>query len=383
MAKTGTFKIYTVDKLHVQYMIPKMIYDRFAQSSNDTFEFNLSGNDSKYPDIKLNRNQKDKFRFIISIRTPDYDNVAYFDFGEFVIKPESSKSIVERTAIGQKIDNTGTCYINVKNKALYEPLSTTYIPNDFKHQRGFKIKTKIDPKHMNQYVKKLPMRPIKSWSENSTNSIFALNYISEAIGISFVQVVNFEIAFDGNINYGKKILNKIRDEKFVPVIHKDKDKGKRDKGEADNKDEYKDYNLDKRLRGITIMHSTTRKELVDMSLYISIKDKDLQLKSYNKSKEIEIKDYEKQYILNKIGRECDIFRLEITVRPSILKGIIQKYYGYNGLTKEEGFNQSNFDFLFALTDETELERVFKDLLERIIYFYPTNDPDTKISILDL
>jgi hypothetical protein len=107
------------------------------------------------------------------------------------------------------------------------------------------------------------------------------------------------------------------------------------------------------------------------------------LKSYNKTKEIGIKDFEKQYILDKIGKDCDIFRLEITVKPAILKGIIQKYYGYKGLTKDEGFNESNFDFLFALTDETELERIFKDLLEKIIYFYPTNAPDTKISILDL
>lgn len=383
MAKTGTYKIYTVDKLHVQYMIPKMVYDSFAQSNNDTFEFKLSGNNSSYPDIKLFRNKKNKFSFIISIRTPDYDNVSYFDFAEFVIKPESNKPERERTAIGQKIDNTGTCYINVKNQALYEPLSTTYIPIEFKHQRGFKIKTKIDPKHLNQYVHSLPARPVKSWDKNSTNSIFALNYISKAIGISFVQVVNFEIAFDGNTNYGKKILHKIRDEKFVPVIHRDKDKGKRDKSETSIKDEYTDYNSDKRLRGITIMHSTTRKELVDMSLYVSIKNKDLQLKSYNKTKEIGIKDFEKQYILDKIGKDCDIFRLEITVKPAILKGIVQKYYGQNGLTKEEGFFQSNFDFLFALTDETELERIFKDLLERIIYFYPTNAPDTKISILDL
>jgi hypothetical protein len=383
MAKTGTIKIYTVDKLHVQYMIPKTVYDRFAQSDNDTFEFNVDGNDSSYPDIKLLRNRKDKFRFIISIRTPDYDKVAYFDFAEFVIKPESRKSEVERTAIGQKIDNSGTCYINVKNQALYEPLSTTYIPKDFIHQRGFRVKTKIDPKHMNQYVKSLPARPVKSWDKNSTNSIFALNYISEAIGISFVQVVNFEISFDGNMNYGKKILDKIREEKFIPVIHRDKDKGKINKDEKSNKEEYSDINSDKRLKGITVMYSTTRKKLVDMSLYVSIKNKDLQLKSYNKTKEIGIKDFEKQYILDKIGKDCDIFRLEITVKPAILKGIIQKYYGYKGLTKDEGFNESNFDFLFALTDETELERIFKDLLEKIIYFYPTNDPDTKISILDL
>ena len=383
MAKTGTFKIYTVDKLHVQYMIPKTVYDSFAQSNNDTFEFNVNGNDGSYPDIKLFRNKKNKFSFIISIRTPDYDNVSYFDFAEFVIKPESNKSARERTAIGQKIDYSGTCYINVKNQALYEPLSTTYIPKDFIHQRGFRIKPKIDPKHMNQYVKSLPARPVKSWDKNSTNSIFALNYISEAIGISFVQVVNLEISFDGNANYGMKILKTIHNPKYVPVIHRDKDKGKTVKTEADNKDEYKDFNSDKRLRGITIMHSTTRKEQVDMSLYVSIKNKELQLKSYNKTKEIGIKDFEKQYILDKIGKDCDIFRLEITVKSAILKGIIQKYYGYNGLTKDEGFYESNFDFLFALTDETELERIFKDLLERIIYFYPTNDPDIKISILDL
>jgi hypothetical protein len=383
MAKTGTFKIYTVDKLHIQYMLPKEVYDRFSQTEDKTFTFNMENNDSVYPDIKLVRNKKDKFRLIILIRTPDYEKVEYFEFAEFVIKAESKKSVKERTAIGQKIDNTGTCYINVKNHVFYEPLLKTYIPKTFYRPRGFKIKTKIDPKNINQYVKNLPARAVKSWYENSTNSIFALNYISEAIGISFVQVVNFEICFDGNTNYGLKILQMIRNPKFVPVIHRDKDKGKKDKSEADNKNEYKDYNSDKRLRGITVMNSTTRKELVDMSLYVSIKNKDLQLKSYNKSKEIEIKDYEKQYILDKIGRDCDIFRLEITAKPPQVKNIIKKFYGYNGMSEGLDFNQSNFDFLFALTDETELETIFKDLLEKIIYFYPVNDPDTKISILDL
>jgi len=204
----------------------------------------------------------------------------------------------------------------------------------------------------------MPPRTVKTWSQVSSNGIFLLNQIADFLGIHFLSFTNFEIALDGNSNYGSKIWQAIRMPELVPFI---------------NGKSYEDIDSNKRLDGIGLHYSVTRKRQVDMTLYISFKDTNLKLKSYNKSREVEKNKYRKSYILNKVGKDCELFRLEITATDNQIKPLINKLYGKN----------READFIHALTDEYALKNIFEYWIEKLIYFRLGNKEGQKVSILDL
>ena len=110
-----------------------------------------------------------------------------------------------------------------------------------------------------------------------------------------------------------------------------------------------------------------------MTLYISFEDSSLKLKSYNKTREVEKNKFRKKYILSKVNRNSELFRLEITATDKQIKPLINKLYGKN----------SESDFIHALTDEYELKRVFEYWIEKLIYFRLGDKEGQKVSIFDL
>jgi len=185
-----------------------------------------------------------------------------------------------------------------------------------------------------------------------------LNQIADFIGVHFLSFTNFEIALDSNVNYGSKIWQTIRKPEIVPFV---------------NGKSYEDYESGKRLEGIGLYYSITRKRQVDMTIYFSFKDSTLKLKSYNKSKEIESNKYRKKYILDKLGRNCELFRLEITATDKQIRPLINKFYG----------NNREADFIHALTDEYELKRIFEYWIEKLIYFRLGDKAGQKVTIFNL
>ena len=345
MAGQGIFQVFTIDKIGVRYMIPKTVFDKFALTSKN--EWHFSTNDSsgenimQLPEMKIVRTDK-KLRFKIHILFP-YDSTDYFEFGNFVISPESKLTVEERTLIGQKVDDSGACYINVNNEVFYNPLISTHLPATFYKRKGTHVRTKVKPSKISLQAELAQPQTAKTWTQTSSNGIFLLNKIADFLGIHFLSFTNFEIALDGNVNYGSKIWQTIRKPELVPFI---------------NGKSYEDHKSEKRLAGIGLYYSITRKRQVDMTIYFSFKDETLKLKSYNKSKEIETNRYRKKYILNKIGRNCELFRLEITATDKQIKPLINKMYGKN----------RESDFIHALTDEYELKRIFEYWIEKLVYF---------------
>jgi hypothetical protein len=314
------------------------------------------------PEMKITSTGK-KLRFKIHILLP-YDSTDYFEFGDFIIIPESKLTVEERTLIGEKIDDSGACYINVNNEVFYKPLISTYLPATLYKKKGTraratsKVKVKVKATNISIHAQLAQSQPVKTWTQNSSNSIFLLNQIANFLGVHFLSFTSFEIALDGNVNYGSKIWQAIRKPELIPFI---------------NGKSYEDYESDKRLDGIGLYYSITRKRQVDMTIYFSFKDSTLKLKSYNKSKEIETNSYRKRYILNKIGRDCELFRLEITATDKQIRPLINKLYGIN----------SEADFIHALTDEYELKRIFEYWIEKLIYFRLGDKAGEKVTIFNL
>ncbi|MDD4993534.1 MAG: hypothetical protein PHR83_15010 [Paludibacter sp.] len=364
MAGQGIFQVFTIDKIGVRYMIPKTVFDKFILNSKTEWHFSTddpSGeNIMQLPEMKIVRTDK-KLRFKIHILFP-HDSTDYFEFGDFVISHESKLSIEERTLIGEKIDDSGACYINVNNEVFYNPLITTNLPATFYKKKGTRAKAtskvKVKPTNISLHAQLAQPQAVKTWTQTSTNGIFLLNQIADFLCIQFLSFTNFEIALDGNMNYGSKIWQAIRKPELIPYI---------------NGKSYEDYESDKRLDGIGLYYSITRKRQVDMTVYFSFKDSTLKLKSYNKSREIETNSFRKRYILNKIGRDCELFRLEITATEKQIRPLINKLYGIN----------READFIHALTDEYELKRIFEYWIEKLVYFRLGDKAGEKVTIFNL
>jgi len=360
MAGQGVFQIFTIDKLGVRYMIPTIVFNKFMLTKKTEWHFSTNdvsgGSNLELPEMKLIR-MKNKLRFKIFILFP-YDSTDYFEFGELVISPESKLTIEERTLIGQKIDDSGACYINVNNQVFYNPLITTNTPDTFYKKKGTRIRSKVELINISLQTSTIQPRTVKKWSQVSSNGIFLLNQIADFLGIHFLSFTNFEVALDGNSNYGSKIWKAIKTPELVPFI---------------NGKSYEDIDSNKRLKGIGLYYSITRKREVDMTLYISFKDANLKLKSYNKTREIEKNKYRKKYILNKVGKNCELFRLEITATDKQIIPLINELYGQN----------SEADFIHSLTDEYELKHIFEYWIEKLIYFRLGDKEGQKVSIFDL
>lgn len=345
MAGQGKFFIYTIDKLHVKYLISIQTYTRFVFSENTEWHFSTtdtSGNNKmECPEMKLVRTSS-KFKFKIQILKPD-DSGSYFEFGEFIINPESDFTEDEKAYFHEKIDDSGTCFINLNNRTFYDPLITTHIPTRFYKKKKRKPKVNLDLKNISNLLVSANTSKVKAWQKSTYNGVFLINQVVEFLGLIFMSISNFEIALDSNVNFGSKIWQAIKDPNLVPYI---------------NGKSYEEIESDKRIKGFSLHHSVTRRKMVDMTVYISQSEKNLRLKSYNKSREVENNSFKKQYILDKAGKSCDLFRLEITVKNSWIIPMITKLYG----------KDRTDDFFMGLSNETELEQMFRFWIDKLIYF---------------
>ncbi|MEI7504355.1 MAG: hypothetical protein WCJ61_13830, partial [Paludibacter sp.] len=174
MAGQGVFQIFTIDKLGVRYMIPTIIYDKFLMTNKTEWHFSTDDttgeNILELPEMKLVQ-QKNKLRFKIFILLPN-DSTDYFEFGDFIISQESKLTVEERTLIGQKIDDSGACYINVNNQVFYDPIITTYLPETFYKKKGTRVRTinkvKVEPTNISLQAALAQPQTAKTWTANTT-----------------------------------------------------------------------------------------------------------------------------------------------------------------------------------------------------------------------
>ena len=357
MKKKGIFEFYTVDKLKIYYIIEQPTYQEFANKSKKIWRFKsregLIDSNSGDWDFELIKINKLKLNFEIRISEGD----EAFVFGTLKLNPLLGNPTEEDFEELEKNSFTRYCSIEVNNRVNYEPLGVFSEPLHLINQQESKRKKKKDiaTSISNLTFNKKPKVKTGKYVKHEYTTIFMLDEIADLLELKLHCITTLELGIDTNINYGKIMKSAIQDSKLIPVIL-----NKRYENKVSNQ----------RLSGVLYQFSATRSSAVDMTLYIKQSKKDLQLKCYNKSQEIRAKNNEKSYIDKRFGKNCDVFRLEITAK----RKYIDQYCEENDITLDE--------FLFNLPFDDYLVKPLNRWINLLIRF---NDLKlrTAYSIFDL
>ena len=355
MKKKGIFEFYTIDKLKTYYIIEQPTYKVYEDKSKKIWRFKFREGliDSNRGDWDFELIKTNMLKLNFEIRISEGDEA--FVFGTLKLNPSWGNSTDEDFEELEKINFTRYCSIEVNNRVNYEPLGVFSEPLNLINQRERKSKKDIATSVSNlSFNKKVKVETGKHVKHEYT-SIFMLDEIADLLELKLHCITTLELGIDTNINYGKIIKSAIQDSKLIPVIL-----NKRYENKVSNQ----------RLSGVLYQFSATRSSAVDMTLYIKQSKKDLQLKCYNKSQEIRAKNNEKSYIDKRFGKNCDVFRLEITAK----RKYIDQYCEENNITLDE--------FLFNLPFDDYLVKPLNRWINLLIRF---NDLKlrTAYSIFDL
>lgn len=183
-------------------------------------------------------------------------------------------------------------------------------------------------------------------------------YVENTLGLTFKQVSKLDLAVDFNFNIEKRIIKLYKNIDYDLIVNRRK---------ADNKSVY----------GVSFLSCWNPRHRLFANPQMIAKagsDSGLVMKTYNKKKEIEQESH-KDYIVEKIGFNTTMYRVEITCKNhKLLKSTLD----HLDMTDE---------YLYAhLDNESVLIRLFRHLLDRIIHLRigrkPLNIIDAVIDDLD-
>ena len=139
-----------------------------------------------------------------------------------------------------------------------------------------------------------------------STTLHSIYYIQDDLGLEFNNITSIDIAVDSNICWFRRIKSAIRNNELIPVILN------------------KSYPIiGKRIKPYRYDLGENRKRYLEDTIYISNKEKDMQLCAYNKSEEIE--ESGKYYIKDWFKGNSKIFRAEIKLKNKSLNDFCEKY----------------------------------------------------------
>lgn len=251
-------------------------------------------------------------------------------------------------------DHCDEFYLALPNETIYNNYryELDILIKDYEEEKGF-FKKRIGKLF---YGSNHPLRQqLYIALENRSlynGDVVYLYYIEEVLGLSFMKISKLELAFDFNRNFINRFYAILKDEDFAPIILNRK---------------YK--NMDKEIRELLHVSTGTRNNLNKFKSFYIRSAEGLELKYYDKAKEIEDKNFEKKYILDKLGFK-KVFRLEVKANHKNLKNSLDKL----GITDE--------DLYMRHADEKLLYKVYFLLLNRIIRIEYKNKTYSLLSFID-
>ncbi|MBD5314353.1 MAG: hypothetical protein HDS06_09105, partial [Bacteroides sp.] len=166
-----------------------------------------------------------------------------------------------------------------------------------------------------------------------------LHYIDSELSLSFKKVNKLDIALDININLVRRFYKMLKDETYTPIIFN------------------KAYAvMTEKIPNLVNMGSGSRlRPYKNKSFDIrkQTRFKSLSLHCYDKLEEVKDNEFEKQYILDKVGLK-PMFRLEIRSNADELNYTLEQ------------MNITNEDLYHLLFNEPIISEVYFNLLDRVI-----------------
>lgn len=188
--------------------------------------------------------------------------------------------------------------------------------------------------------------------ENSYIKLFNYIYpLQDELELFFNNFTCLEIAIDANFNWYKRIWKQILNSDTTNVIL--------NRSYPNTKDT---------LKGLVHEFSCTSEKLLNGTIRIVNKEKDMKFHVYDKTQEI-LDNSGKMYILDRFVSIKKIFRAEIMVKNKALEDYCIKE------------DLSQYDIYMRLNDEKLLMNIFNFFSDRLIHFI--DNRRNKISIIDL
>jgi len=188
---------------------------------------------------------------------------------------------------------------------------------------------------------------------NSSN-LKVMNYIyplQDELGLSFNNITNLEIAKDANFNWYKRISRQIFNNETINVVLN------------------RAYpNTKQTLLGLCHEFSCTSEKLLNGTIRIKNKERNMKLNVYDKTQEI-LDSSGKFYIQNRFISIKKVFRAEVLIKNMA----IDDYCKTKGITQ--------YDIYMRLNDNELLNEIFLFFANRLIHFIDKRR--NVISILDL
>lgn len=174
-------------------------------------------------------------------------------------------------------------------------------------------------------------------------NLVSIHFIEEKLNLQFMAISKFDIAFDCDKNIINKYYSLIKNEAINYVILNKK--------------------IDKNAMNevLNCGKGTLLKPYINKSFYIKNREGGLELNAYNKSIEIKEHNYDKQYIVDRLGFDT-IYRLEVRCSHKQLKDTLKTL----NLTDEDVFYR-------AIIDKDLLFDIYINLLNRLIRINENNE----------
>ena len=145
-----------------------------------------------------------------------------------------------------------------------------------------------------------------NYTYNIKSRMVYLSYIEAMLGLCFHNMTLLDFAVDGGKNMSKRLIRSLRDGSLVPIINGTKVE-----------------DCDKLIDDILYIGVGNRRRILEYTLVVQQKNKNIRLEAYNKKREIESKGGAKQYILDANGNPSCLHRLEVRVSSDALR----EYFG--------------------------------------------------------
>lgn len=274
-------------------------------------------------------------------------NIDKLELGYLLTQEFYQTILQEITSFNERLDTSNGILMDYETFIIKYPV----IKEHTHYKYEFDILIKEDSQEKSFYYKKLGKLYFES-NNPFRNQVYIMpdnyslynddyihiHYITECLGLEFLQISKVEIALDMNYNFINRFYKIIKDEDFAPIIL--------------NK---KYNNMYEELKGLTNLSTGCRNNLsLNKSFYIKNKEKGLELNCYDKGKEIKDNGYKKQYIIDKIKSD-KIYRMEIRTNHKLLKDSLRK------------INLSDEDLLYnVFLNKKLLMKIFSILLNRLL-----------------